>query len=138
MTLLPFSIPVFVWLGVRLAGRWEDGKRIGAHLQMNGCEAMRISRSSVSGLQRGERGYQVSFRNRQGQAVEGACAVSLLGGVRWTSHTLGFELVDEHGEPVPTNPEALEEESTCLTCGGVIPARKSRCPRCGWSYKDAG
>jgi hypothetical protein len=106
-------------------------------LQANGCQALRITGTRLPGLQRGERGYRVNFQNRRGQAVEGTCSVSMLSGVRWTSHAMGFELVDDNGEPVPSSVETLEEESVCLTCGGVIPARKSRCPRCGWSYRDA-
>lgn len=137
MSILPFAVPILVWMGVRLTGRLQDGRRIAAHLQANGCEALRINGTRLPDLQRGERGYRVSFQNRRGQSAEGTCAVSLLGGVRWTSHAMGFELVDDNGEAISSSLETLEEESVCLTCGGVIPARKSRCPRCGWSYRDA-
>jgi hypothetical protein len=48
------------------------------------------------------------------------------------------ELLAEHGHTL-TSDEPDEESTepepiTCLQCGNEIPAGKTKCPKCGWTY----
>jgi hypothetical protein len=57
---------------------------------------------------------------------------SMFRGVQWVSDRppgSSMETSEEAEEFAPA--EAIE----CIACGATIPAGKTRCPHCGWSYK---
>ena len=35
----------------------------------------------------------------------------------------------------PKGVEDVSSETECLACGAIIPAEKTKCPDCGWSYE---
>lgn len=81
--------------------------------------------------------YAVRFRTREGRIVRAECTAGLIGGVHARSESVESDWVEGAIGEGSTTAEALDEPSLCLACGAEIPARKSRCARCGWSYRDA-
>lgn len=52
----------------------------------------------------------------------------IIGWLQWSAEEARFKLGSTHHE--------MEEETTCLDCGGIIPAGQHVCPLCGWTYKE--
>jgi len=108
-----------------------DRDRIREHVERSGGKVIAIERNPFgkgwfgSG---GERIYEVRYTTRHGKSIEATCKTSMFSGVYWTSdhppESFGHDVSDVPAEPI-----------TCLSCGTRIPARDSRCPKCGWSYQ---
>ena len=127
--LAALGVSAFWWLSQR-----PDRRRLQAAVRERGGEVLKLK---LKGWGRAERSYEVLFRSREGQLVTARCAVSLLTGVRWTEELLRFDIPEStFGDQAGTDIEALVDPAACLACGAAIPAWKSRCPQCGWSYKD--
>jgi hypothetical protein len=54
------------------------------------------------------------------RAAEARALLEASPGLLWEAHPAGETISDD----------------ACLSCGQIIPARKNRCPACGWSFLD--
>ena len=136
----PYPLPVvaaLIGLGIviRIIADRLDRDRIREHIKNSGGKVEDISWNPFGRGwfgSRGQRIYEVRYRGRHGKIVEATCKTSMLGGVYWTGDSAPAGFIDSaEGSGAPAEP------MQCLACGSTIPGGKSRCPKCGWSYKDA-
>lgn len=122
-------------IGIRILADRLDRQRIRDHVEDSGGKVLGISWNLFGRGwfgSRNERIYEVSYRAKNGRTVEATCKTSMLSGVYWTSDSAPADFMDR-----PEASDACQEPTRCLACGSTIPAKKSRCSKCGWSYKDA-
>ena len=109
-----------------------DRQRISENIDSHGGKVIEILSVWFAGNGRSARTYDVTYMSRNGQRVTAKCITSMTSGVQW--------LIDKPpGSDMETS-EAAEgsgrsEAIDCIACGAKIPARETRCPHCGWSYK---
>jgi hypothetical protein len=70
----------------------------------------------------------VKYETRRGKIHTATCKTSMFAGIYWADQAPGLTDTDE-------SPSAPPEPITCLACGTRIPASRTHCPTCGWSYK---
>jgi hypothetical protein len=127
---IPLAIFIRLWAG-RL-----DRQRIAEHIEKSGGEVSDITWNPFGKGWFGtknERIYEVTYRTRSGRKVEATCKTSMFSGVYWTSEAPPGDSEEAAGfEGESAQPEAIE----CPQCGATIPPNRTRCAKCGWSYKD--
>jgi hypothetical protein len=128
LLILALAVPVLLpWVGGRF-----DRKRIREHVEAHGGKVIDILRHWFGGV--GSRylsAYDVTYMTRHGKRVTATCVTSMTSGVQWVSDRPPGSVM-EHSEET----EAAESIG-CLQCGAKIPAGRTRCPHCGWSYAGA-
>ncbi len=75
--------------------------------------------------ERSDRIYEVLYQTRSGSTVTATCKTSMTTGVYWSSDY-----------PISGFAQEKQEATGCLSCGATISADHTRCPKCGWSYKN--
>ena len=134
-------IELFVLLlviGVAIGFRWVAGSldrdRIREYVESGGSKVLDISSNPFGPCWWGsrERIYDVTYQTRHGQVHTGTCKTMMFGGVYWTGDAPPSRPV-EKDETAYTTGESI----ACLKCGSRIPAQRSHCPKCGWSYLSA-
>ena len=126
-SLFPGLIILALFTIIRIAADRFDRERIQAYVEHEGGVLIDIvwNPFGTGWFGSRERIYDVEYRTRDGKTVTATCKTSLWAGVYWTSGTLPSGFTETSNEP-----------TECMSCGATIPARKNRCPQCGWSYKD--
>ena len=138
---LPFSIAVIesehgwpLWL-ICLVLAWRilmdrcDRGRIRESIASGGGRVIDISWSPFGRGWVGEssdRIYEVTYTNKAGKTIAATCKTSMLTGIFWSSDTPPSDFSEEASEP-----------TQCLSCGARIPAERTRCPKCNWSYDES-
>lgn len=131
-----FLFPVII-IGLRVVFDRLDRMSIRDEVTRHGCTLQSIHWDPFGGwwLGKGVRSYQVVYQSPSGRSITGTCVSSLMFGIKW----LNDGPVDHGGKPKDTLPAiatSADSESTCLSCGAVMPARVKRCKACGWSYTE--
>lgn len=133
-----FIVPIFLGIGIglRLISGHFDRARIREHVESSGGGKVIEITWNPFGKgwfgSRDERIYDVRYRSKQGKIIEATCKTSLLSGVYWTSHSAPSDFM----EPSDSRAELPAGATECLACGATIGPKKTRCPKCGWSYKE--
>ena len=109
----------------------RDGIR--KNIEEHGGKVIEILRVSEWGSQYNRR-YDVCYMTARGKRVNATCRTNMWGEVYWINdRPPGLS-----DESVPGGESSRAAEPIqCLDCGATIPESKARCPRCGWSYKQA-
>ena len=109
-----------------------DRDRIREQVEAHGGKVIEIlSRWFGSGSRYG-RTYDVTYETRHGKRVTATCVTSMMRGVQWLSdRPPGSDMETSEVAGGSGRSEAID----CMACGAKIPARETRCPHCGWSYK---
>jgi ribosomal protein L40E len=108
-----------------------DRQRIREQVEAHGGKVIEISGRWFGGSRYG-RTYDVTYTSHQGRRITATCMTNMFRAVQWISdrppgsYMETSEAAEESGRF-----EAIE----CIACGAKIPARDTRCPHCGWSYK---
>jgi len=123
-----FLIVAFV-LFLMVAMPQYDRQRIREQVEAHGGKVIEISSRWFGSASRYGRTYDVTYETRHGKRVTATCVTSMMRGVQWLSD-----------RPPGSDMEAAggagrSEAIDCIACGAKIPARETRCPHCGWSYK---
>jgi hypothetical protein len=134
--------PIFfmVWLFVLVSSIFFviprlDRNRIREHIETHGGKVIEISREWFAWGSGSARTYDVTYLTSKGERIAASCVTTMLRGVQWLSDRPpgnGMEAVAA-GEEVEPSEEI--EPIDCVQCGAKIPAGKTHCPHCGWSYK---
>jgi hypothetical protein len=115
-----------------------DRKRIREHVDSHGGKVIEILSDWFGAGGRSARAYDVTYISRNGQRVTAKCITSMTSGVQWLSdkppesQMESLEVAEETGRPETSG---RSEAIDCIECGAKIPAEKTRCPQCGWSYR---
>lgn len=135
-----------VWILVFpiMAGKF-DRKRIREHIESHGGQVINIESNFFgAGLFGGssDRTYDVRYRTKGGKRATASCKTGMMNGVYWISRKPPGEMnetSEDFGLPdeVDEIPQSPAEPIDCLECGTKIESGKTRCPQCGWSYKEA-
>ena len=130
-----FPILIATAVGIRILAGKLDRERICEHVERSGGKVIDICWNPLGRGwfgSRNERIYDVQYRTRHGKIVQATCKTSMLSGVYWTSDSAPADFME-----TPEAEDDCTEPTQCLGCGSTIRARVTRCPKCGWSYKDA-
>ena len=106
-----------------------DRGRIREHIARGGGKVVNISWSPFGRGWFGEgsdRIYEVTYTTRDGKAITATCKTSMTTGVFWSSENPPSGFSSESSKP-----------TKCLACGARIPAKRTRCLKCNWSYEEA-
>jgi hypothetical protein len=110
-----------------------DRQRIRENVEAHGGKVIDIDSVWLRAAGRYGRTYDVIYTSRHGKRITATCMTSMMRGVQWIS--------DRPPGSDRATPDAAEEFGRseaidCIACGAKIPAEKTRCPHCGWSYKE--
>ena len=120
-----------VILIVSMAGELNR-QRIRDHVEASGGEVIDMARRWFGGVGgRYATTYDVTYKTRHGKRVTATCITGMMRGVHWVS-----DRPPDGGMETYEQAEAAEP-IRCLECGAKIPAGKTHCPHCGWSYAAA-
>jgi hypothetical protein len=114
-------------IGIRVWFDRLDRERIREHVESRGGKILNISWNPFGNgwPDRSARFYEVRYRTHRGRIVTAKCTISRSSGINW---------LREAPPGLPHAIEALAEPIACLGCGKQIPAQKTDCQHCGWSY----
>ena len=109
-----------------------DRQRIREHIDSHGGKVIKILSDWFAASGRSARTYEVTYLARNGERITAKCITSMTSDVQWIS--------DRPPGSDRATPEVAEESGRseavdCIECGANIPAEKTCCPHCGWSYK---
>lgn len=109
-----------------------DRQRIREHIDSHGGKVIEILSDWFAARGRSARTYEVTYLTRNGERTTAKCITSMTSDVQWIS--------DRPPGSDRFTPEAVKESGPsevidCIECGAKIPAEKTRCPKCGWSYQ---
>lgn len=126
-----FLIIAFV-IFIMVAMPRYDRQRIREHVEDHGGKVIDIESVWFGSSGRYGRTYDVTYNSRQGKRITATCMTSMVRGVQWVSdRPPGSDMETAEAAKEPGRSEAID----CIECGTKIPAEKTRCPQCGWSYK---
>ena len=110
-----------------------DRNRIRENIEEHGGKVIEILRVWEWGRQY-DWCYDVSYMTDRGKRVNATCRTNMWGDVYWINdRPPGLS-----DESVPGGESfRAAEPIQCLDCGATVTESKTRCPRCGWSYKQA-
>jgi hypothetical protein len=109
-----------------------DRQRIREHIDNHGGKVIEILIDWFAASGRSARTYEVTYLTHNGERITAKCITSMTSDVQWIS--------DRPPGSDRATPEVAEESGRseaidCIECGAKIPAEKTRCPHCGWSYR---
>jgi hypothetical protein len=126
-----FAIAFVIFLIVAMPR--YDGQRIREQVAAHGGKVIEISSRWFGSGSRYGRTYDVTYETRHGKQVTATCVTSMMRGVQWLSdRPPGSDMETSEAGGWSGRSEAID----CMACGAKIPAGKTRCPHCGWSYEE--
>ena len=108
---------------IRVALHFVDKSRIQRELESRGAQVTSIRWNPFAHGwfgEKGERHYDVAFRDRAGTTISTTCKTSLLTGVYWAE-----------GPSTAEERPRFGSELRCLGCGYTLNAGWQFCPNCG-------
>ena len=128
------GITIFIgFIGIAAVGRLiadsMDRQRIRDNLAERGCKTIEIHWNPFGPGWLGEKGdriYEVIYKNKSGKQIVANCKTSMLSGVYWRDQANFIQNSENDADKEPVE---------CLGCGKPM-GNHSKCPECGWSYKE--
>lgn len=118
-----FVLFIFAAVVIRVVLHFVDKSRIQRELESRGGRVLSIKWNPFARGwfgEKGERHYEVSFRDRSGNNVSTTCKTSVLTGVYWAE-----------GPSIAEEPRRFQQTLCCLGCGYALSADWKFCPNCG-------
>ena len=117
-----FFFFILAAVGIRVALHFVDKSRIRRELESRGGRVLSIKWNPFARGwfgEKGERHYDIMFRDRSGNDVSTTCKTSLLTGIYWAE---GPTLAEES--------RRFQQTPRCLGCGYALNAEWKFCPNC--------
>jgi hypothetical protein len=121
-------VAIVVALAIRVALHFIDKSRIKDEIEAKGGRVVTINWNPLGRgwlLERNERHYSVTYRNRSGATISTDCKTSLFTGVYWAEG------------PSVNQPPRIISRRRCAKCGYAINAEWRACPNCGHAVHAA-
>ena len=117
-----FLVVIAAALGIRVLVHFIDKSRIQREVEARGGQVLSIKWNPFARGwfgEKGERHYDVTFRDRSGNNISTTCKTSVLTGLYWAeAPTLAEE------------PRRFQQTLRCLGCGYPLNAEWKFCPNC--------
>jgi len=114
-----------------------DRDRIRENVESHGGKVIEISRV-WEWARHYDRCYEVSYLTARGKSINATCRTNMWRGVYWVNDRPPGLFSDQNkGDDLSMDYREFSraaEPIQCLGCGATIPANKTSCPHCGWSY----
>ena len=133
MDIVLWSLVLAFVISLTVAMPKYDRQRIRENVEAHGGKVIDIDSVWLRAAGRYGRTYDVTYTSRHGRRITATCMTSMMRGVQWISdRPPGSDRVTPDAAEEFGRSEAID----CIACGAKIPAEKTRCPHCGWSYKE--
>ena len=109
-----------------------DRQRIREHIDNHGGKVIEILSDWFAASGRSARTYEVTYLTHNGERITAKCITSMTSDVQWISDRPPGS---DRATPKVAEESGSSEAIDCIECGAKIPAEKTRCPHCGWSYR---
>lgn len=145
--LVLYAMVVAIAISIRRYMDYLDRERIRAQVTSHGGVILDIEYNmfrSLLGPARGARVYDVRYSTKSGRVVSATCATTSFRGVTWLgaappglpdNAAFAAGMANASAEEREYSNSSAPEAITCLKCGASIPASKTTCHHCGWSYR---